>query len=117
MADVNHVRPPAGRRRSHAAHLRRLARPTEKDAEFEPCGPGPDEEMAHGAREDDRVMRRVDSLLAEFRRGLPEALPCRAKILRQLFRQCGFRRRPAIVRRAWLNPLLAVVALPPGPFC
>ena len=71
----------------------------------------PHEEVTGLPRKHDRVVRCVHSLIAELDRRVPKPLPCIAKFLGQVFRQCLFRGRPAIVLNALGNPLLAVVTL------
>src|SRR6187401_109071 len=56
-------------------------------------------------------MRRVHTLVAELGRCVPKPLPGVAKIFRQVFRQCLFRGRPAVVLNALGDPLLAVETL------
>ncbi|PYR79925.1 MAG: hypothetical protein DMF87_10115 [Acidobacteria bacterium] len=56
-------------------------------------------------------MRGVDALLAEVRGGVAQPFPRVAQILGELARQRRFRRRPAVVRLAFSDPLLAVIAL------
>src|SRR4029453_1941990 len=70
-----------------------------------------DKEVTRLAREHDRLVGRVDPLRAERRGRFAQPLPGVLQILRQLPRQRRFRRRPAIVRLAFRDPLLAVVAL------
>ena len=57
------------------------------------------------------MVRRVDPLLAELRRRLAQPLLRVLQVLAQIPRQRRFGRRPAIVRFAFLDPLLAVIAL------
>jgi len=59
-------------------------------------------------------MRRVDALFAELLGRFTQALPRLAQILRQVLRERRLGGRPAVVRFAFLDPLLAVVALSTG---
>ena len=61
-----------------------------------------------------RFVRGVDPLLAERDRRLAQPLPGVQKIFRQILRERGVGRRPAVVRLAFLDPLLAVAALSTG---
>ena len=56
----------------------------------------------------------VDPLLAELGGRLAQPLPGVPQILGQILGQRRFGRRPAVVRLAFLDPLLAVVALAAG---
>ena len=100
-----------------AADPGRLQRAAEEDADFEEAPLRPDEEVAGLAREHDRVVRRVDALLAELGGGLAQPLPGLAQILGEILRQRRLGRRPAVVRLALLDPLLAVVTLVAGHGC
>ena len=96
------------------AHLRRLQRARQEDAELEEVLLRPDEEVARLARKHDRVVRRVDALLAEVGRRLAQPLPRVPEILRQILGQHRLGRRPAVVRFVFFDPLLAVVTLVAG---
>jgi len=69
------------------------------------------EEVARVARKHDARSRRVDALVAELGRGLAQPLPRLSKILGEIVSQRRLGRRPAVVRLAFLDPLLAVMAL------
>jgi hypothetical protein len=114
MRDAEHVRDLGFRRPIDAPDLRRVDGAAEKHAHFEVGFLRPHEEIAGLAGEHDRVMRGVDPLFAECRGGLAEPLPRVEQILGKVARQRGFGRRPAVVRCARLNPLLAVIALVSG---
>ena len=86
----------------------------EEHADFEEVLLRTHEEVAGLAREHDRLVRGVDPLIAERRRGLAQPLPRVPQILGEIPRQRRFGRRPAVVRLAFLDPLLAVVALSTG---
>jgi len=57
----------------------------------------------------------VDSLVAKRSRGLTPPLPGVPQTLREIPGEGRFGRRPAVVGLFFLDPLLAVVALPSGP--
>jgi len=56
-------------------------------------------------------MRGIDTLLTESDGSLSQPLPGFSKVLRKVLREGLFRRAPAIVSGARLDPLLAVIAL------
>src|SRR5262245_55212449 len=114
MPDMNDVHAFRLRRLHHTAHLRRLQRSAEEHANLEVVPLWTNEEVARPAREHDRLVRRVDALIAESDRCLAQPLPRLLQVLREISRESRFRRRPAVVRLAFLDPLLAVVALAAG---
>ena len=95
----------------HLAHLRRLDRASQHDPDLEVFRLRAHEEVADLLREHDRVVRRVDALLAELDRRLAQAFPRVLQVLGQFRRERRFGRRPAVVRFAFLDPLLAVKTL------
>src|SRR5262245_14289744 len=97
-----------------AANLRRSNRPSEKHGDLEKVALRPHEEIAGLAREHDRIVRRVDALVAKLGGRLAQALPRVTQIVGELLRQRGLGRRPTVVRLAFLDPLLAVIALASG---
>src|SRR5262245_19795093 len=111
MRDSQDVRDLRLRSPADLPHLRRLHLAAEEDAHFEMAAPRPHEEVARVARKHDARARRVDALLAERHRGLAQPLPCVQQIFREILRERRLGRRPAVVRLAFLDPLLAVIAL------
>ncbi len=75
------------------------------------ASPRTHEEAAGLSREHDRCARRVDPLVAEGDGGLAQPLPRVPQVLGQILGQRRLRRRPTVVRLAFLDPLLAMVAL------
>jgi hypothetical protein len=114
MAHLEDVRDFGFGGRFRAADLRGFHRAAEKDDDFQEAAFGADEEIAGVTREHDRVVRRVDALRTEVRGGFAQALPRVSQVFGEISRQRGFGGRPAVVRLALLDPLLAVVALVPG---
>ena len=102
--DAHHVRDLRLRALIGAPHLRVLQPARQEDADLEEALLRPDEEVAGLAREHDRVVRRVDPLIAEIGGGLAQPLPCLPQIVRQIPGQRRFGRRPAVVRFAVLDP-------------
>src|SRR5688572_12805467 len=88
-------------------------RPAEKHAHLEGRSPRPHEEIARLSREHDAAAGGVNPLVAELRGRLAQPLPGIAQIVRQLVRQRCLGGRPAVMCFTRLDPLLAVVALPP----
>jgi hypothetical protein len=113
MTDLNDVHNFRLRRPIDALDLWRLDRPAEKHAGLEIVAFRPHEEIARLARKHDRMVRGVDSLIPERHRGLAQPLPCVLQILGEICGQRRFRRRPAIVRFAFFDPLFAVITLAP----
>src|SRR4051794_16702755 len=111
MNHAHHVGDLRPRRRHHGADLRALQGTPEKDAQLEIFLLWPHKEIAGAPGEHDRVMRGVDALFAELRRGFAQAFPRVAQILWKIANQRLFSGRPAVVRFAFLDPLLAVIAL------
>ena len=95
----------------HPAHLRRAQGASQEDADLEAGAFGAHEEVARAPREHDRMVRRVDALVAERRCRFPQPLPGIAQILADIDGQCVLGGRPAVVRVPVLEPRLAVVAL------
>ena len=79
--DAHHVRDLRLRALIGAPHLRVLQPARQEDADLEEALLRPDEEVAGLAGEHDRVVRRVDPLLAEIGRGLAQPLPGLPEIL------------------------------------
>jgi hypothetical protein len=111
VADVDDVRHFRRRPSLDAPHLRRADGAAEKHAQLEGAAPRAHEEVARCAREHDRRARRVDSLIAEFDRGFAQAVVGVTQVFGQVGGQRRFGGGPAVVRRAFRDPLLAVVAL------
>src|SRR6186713_2349544 len=114
MANLNDVSDFRFRRAINTAHLRRLHRAPEKHADLEKTLLRSNEEVTRLPREHDRVVRRINPLFAELGGGVAQPFPCVAQVFRQILRQRRFRRRPAVVGLAFLDPLFAVVALSTG---
>jgi hypothetical protein len=87
-----------------------LDRPAEEEPDFEKRFLGAHKEVTHLARKHDRVVRRVNPLVAELRCCIAKPLPRIYQIFGQAARKRGFRRRPAIVGRPRFDLLLAVKA-------
>jgi hypothetical protein len=117
MRHLHDVRDFRFRRRRGAPDLRRFHRPAQKDDELERISLRADEEVADRAREHDAAVRRVDALIPEIGGRLAQPLVGVLQIFRQVARERRLRRRPAIVRLAFLNPLLAVITLVPAHAC
>src|SRR5687767_5984161 len=81
MDDVQDVGALGARALDHLPDLRGSHFTVEEEHHLEPVAAGTHEEVARFPREHDRVVRRVDALLAELRRGLPQALPCVTQLL------------------------------------
>src|SRR6266851_871443 len=94
------------------ADLRRPYLAAQENAEFQKALLRAHKEVAGFAREHDRVVRRVDALITEGDGRLAYAFPCLPQIVGEILREGGFRGGPAVVRLVFLDPLLAVVALP-----
>jgi len=109
--DVDQVRDSDARGRRGFLDQRRPDGTAGKEHDLQAVTLRSDEEVAHLAREHDRVMRRVDVLLTEFDGGFPQAFPRIAQVFRQIFRQRLFGGRPAVVFGASGDPLLAVETL------
>src|SRR3954464_1216605 len=114
MRDATRVIDLRPRRRGGASNLWRLDRAAEEDGHLEELLLGTDEEVAGLAREHDRLVRGVDPLFAKTGARPAQPLPGLAQILRQVRGQRRLGRRPAVVRLAGFDPLLAVIALVPG---
>jgi hypothetical protein len=112
--DAKDVRHLCARHGLGASHLRRRLRAPEEDADLEKTAFRANEEVAGAAGEHDGPPRRVDPLPAKGSSGLAKTLPRLPEIVAQVFGEGGFRGRPAIVRFAGLDPLLAVMTLAPG---
>src|SRR5207253_780250 len=95
-------------------HLGRTHRTPQEYAHLEVPGLRTDEEITRAAREHDRMVRRVNPLLAQLRRRCAEALPGLAQIFGQVTGQCPLGSGPAVMRLPFLNRLLAVVTLATG---
>ena len=99
-----------GLRRGHGLpYLRRFQRATKEHADFKKRTLRTHEAVAGLAREHDRIVRGVDSLLAQVGRGFPEPLPGFLQVLGQVGSQCAFGRGPTVVWLALSHFLLAVV--------
>jgi hypothetical protein len=114
MPDLDQVRQPGLRAPHDAPDLGSVHGTAEKHTDFEKAPLRTNEEVAGLARKHDRVVRRVDSLLAEGRRALTQPLVRVLEILGQIRRERALRRSPAVVRLAFLYQLLAVVTLSRG---
>jgi hypothetical protein len=84
-----------------------------KHGQLEPVPLGTDEEVARCSGEHDAAAGRIDPLLAELDRGFAKTIVSVLEVFGEILRQGGFGRRPAVVRLAFGDPLLAVVALVP----
>src|SRR5215472_8376712 len=93
-----------------SSHLRSFQLATKENAEFEKISLGTHEEVAGLAREHDRLVRGIDSLIAEANGRLAQPFPSIAQVVRKFPRQGRFGRRPTVVFFSVLDPLLAVVA-------
>ena len=100
--------------RIDAPHLRRLQRAAEEDAELEEGPLRAHEKVTGLSREHDRLVRRIDPLIAESDGRFAQPLPGVSQVLGEILGERRFGRRPAVVLLAFVNPLLAVVALPAG---
>src|SRR5712671_3860773 len=74
--DPDHVRELRLRSSEHAPHLRRPERPRKHDANLEESCLRANEEIADLAREHDRMVRRINPLLAKLHGGFAQPLPC-----------------------------------------
>jgi hypothetical protein len=97
-----------------APYLRRLQRTAEEHTHFEKAPLRSHEEVAGLAREHDRIVRRVNPLIAKLHGRLAQPLPGITEIFGQIAGQCAFGCGPAIVRFPFGNPLLAVITLAAG---
>src|SRR5439155_222060 len=86
----------------------------EEHAHLQVAPPRPHEEVEGVAREHDRSTRRVDPLVAESDGSLAQPLPRVAQVIGQILGQRRLGRRPTVVRCAFLDPLVAMVALASG---
>ena len=111
MSDANDVRELRRSTLHDAADLRRPQRASQHDADLEIFRLRPHEEVTDLPREHDRVVRGVDALVAEFDCRLPDPIVGILQVLGQILGQRRLRRRPAVMRLAFINPLLAVVTL------
>ena len=114
MLDVDDVHGFGFRCPIDAPYLTRLQRTAEEHADFQKISLRTHEEIAGFAREHDRLVRGVDSLISKLDGCLAQAFPGLLKILRQILREGRFRCRPAVVLLACLDPLLAVIAFSAG---
>ena len=114
VADLNDVEELGLRGAVDAEDLRSLQRATEEDAEFEKALLGTHEEVTGFAREHDGFVRGVNALIAEGGGGFAQALPSVAEIFGEILGESGFGGGPTVVRFAFFDPLLAVVAVPSG---
>ena len=97
-----------------SSHLGRLQPATEENAEFEEILLGTHEEVARLARERDRLVRSVNSLIAEGHGCLAQPFPSIPQITGEFLCQSRFSGRPTVVVFSILDPLLAVIALSTG---
>jgi hypothetical protein len=111
MDDVHELRL---RRALDAVNLWRLHGASEEDADLKVTSPRTHEEVAGVAGEHDRGARRVDPLIAKSGCGFPQPLVGVFQILGQVSGERRFGRGPAVVGFAWLDQLLAMVALASG---
>src|SRR4051794_27902905 len=111
MRDVDDVEDLRPRGLIGPLHLRRAQPPAEEDADLEVLPLRAHEEVTGRPREHDRFVGRIDALLAEIGGSLAQPLPRVLQVLRQAGGQRRLGGRPAVVRFACLDPLLAVVAL------
>src|SRR4051794_1990857 len=111
MRDVDDVEDLRPRGRIRPLHLRRAQPAAEEDADLEVLPLRAHEEVAGRAREHDRFVGRIDALIAEIGGSLAQPLPRVLQVLRQVGGQRRLGGRPAVVRFACLDPLLAVIAL------
>jgi hypothetical protein len=98
----------------YAAHLGSFEPPSQEHTQFEIFLFRTHEEVAGFPREQDGVMRGVDTLLAESSCRFAQPLPCLAKIMGKMTRQSGFCCAPSIMRFSVPDPLLAVVTFVTG---
>jgi len=109
MADVQHVQRLRRRGADRLLDLRRLDGAPEKHVHFEKAAFRADEEIARLPREHDRLVRGVDPLPAELGGRLPQPFPGLAQVVVEVGGERGLGCRPAVVRLAGLDPLLAVI--------
>src|SRR5262252_8690872 len=114
MPDLNDMYHLGFRRPVASSHLRSLQRATEEHAEFEKVLLRTHKEVAGLAREHDRFVRGINTLIPEGNSCLPEPLPSIPQIIREFLRQSRFGGRPTVVLFSLLDPLLAVIALSTG---
>ncbi|HTU48701.1 MAG TPA: hypothetical protein VMF91_26805 [Bryobacteraceae bacterium] len=98
----------------YAPHLGSFEPPSQEDTQFEIFLFRTHEEVAGFPREHDRVVRGVDTLLAESSRRFAQPFPRLAKIIGKMTRQSSFCCAPAIMRFSLPDPLLAVVTFVTG---
>jgi hypothetical protein len=99
------------RRPVGTSDLRRLDCTGEKDADFKKVLLRTHEEVAGLAREHDRFVRGVNTLVAEGNGSVAQSFPSVPQILGEIPSQSCFSGRPAVMLLSFLNPLLAVIAL------
>ena len=114
VPDLNDVNDLGLRCAIDTSHLGSLQRAAKEHADFEEFPLRTHEEIARFAREHDRFVRGVDPLISERGGRLAQPLPGVLQIFREILRERRLRRRPAVVLLAFLDPLLAVVALSTG---
>ena len=114
VPDVKDVVDLGFRRPVDPPDLRGFQPAVEEHAHFEELLLRAHEEVARLPREHDRLVRRVDPLVAEGRGGFAQPLPGLLEILGEVSRQGPFSRGPAVVRLAFLDPLFAVITLVPS---
>ncbi len=111
MRNVYDVHEFRARRALDAAYLQRAYDAAEEYAHLQEASSRTHKKVAGVSREHDRGTRRVDPLVAQFDGRLAQPLPRLPQLLGQVLCQHGFRRRPAVVRFAFRDPLLAVITL------
>src|SRR2546422_343508 len=112
MGDPDEVGELRFRHSFNASHLRRLQCAPDEDAEFKGASFWAYKEVAGLSRKHDRLMGGIDSLISKRGSGLAQAVPGIAQIPREVSRRYRLCSRPAVVRFALRDPLLAVVAFP-----